>query len=170
MKRMAALTGLLLGLAILSACTSGGASKGDTLDELSQTLSVDLSQGTVVEEEDSHEGFHGDGERWVTVSLEEDISPALEEADWQELPLPQPLEAAVYGVTEEEGGQIISEGPYFQREIPPISDGYYFFRDRHSEAVDPTDPEELLERMSFNFTVALYDRDSQTLYYGELDT
>lgn len=170
MKRVAALTGLLLALAVLSACASDGRTEGLTLEELSQTLSVDLSQATVTEEEDTHGGFQGDGERWVVVSLEEDVSSALEEAGWQELPLPQPLEAAVYGVTEEAGGQSISEGPYFQREIPRISDGYYFFRDRHSQAADPTDPSELLERASFNFTVALYDRDSQTLYYGELDT
>lgn len=165
MKRMVGLLGLLLGLAALTACTLGG-----TLQELSQTLSVDLSQGTVVEETDDHGGFHGDGERWVEISLEEDISSALEEAGWQELPLPEPLEAALYGVTKVEGDRTIAEGPCFQREIPRVSNGYYFFQDRHSEATDPTDPEELMERNSFNFTVALYDRDSQTLYYGEEDT
>lgn len=165
MKRMVGLLGLLLGLAALTACTLGG-----TLQELSQTLSVDLSQGTVVEETDDHGGFHGDGERWVEISLEEEISSALEEAGWQELPLPEPLEAALYGVTKVEGDRTIAEGPCFQREIPRVSNGYYFFQDRHSEATDPTDPEELMERNSFNFTVALYDRDSQTLYYGEEDT
>lgn len=165
MKRMVGLLGLLLGLAALTACTLGG-----TLQELSQTLSVDLSQGTVVEETDDHGGFHGDGERWVAISLEEEISSALEEAGWQALPLPEPLEAALYGVTQVEGDRTIAEGPCFQREIPRVSNGYYFFQDRHSEATDPTDPEELMERNSFNFTVALYDRDSQTLYYGEVDT
>ena len=165
MKRMVGLLGLLLGLAALTACTLGG-----TLQELSQTLSVDLSQGTVVEETDDHGGFHGDGERWVEISLEEEISSALEEAGWQELPLPESLEAALYGVTKVEGDRTIAEGPCFQREIPRVSNGYYFFQDQHSEATDPTDPEELMERNSFNFTVALYDRDSQTLYYGEEDT
>ena len=37
MKRLAGLLGVLLGWAVLSACASG-----DTLDDLSRTLSVDL--------------------------------------------------------------------------------------------------------------------------------
>lgn len=166
MKRRIACGGLLLlSLMVLTACTFGG-----TLEDLSGKLSADLSQGTVVTEEDSHGGFHGDGERWVEVSLEEDISSALEEAGWQELPLPEPLETAMYSVTEADGERTITRGTCFQRDIPWVSDGYYFFRDRHSESADPADPTELLERGSYNFTVALYDRDSQTLYYGEVDT
>lgn len=165
MKRLAGLLGVLLGLAVLSACASG-----DTLDELSQTLSVDLSQGTVTAETDRHGGAHGDGERWVKVTLEEDLSPALETAGWQALPLPEPLEAAVYGVTREEGDRTISEGPYFQQKMARVSRGYYFFRDRHSEATDPADPSGMGERASFNFTFALYDTDSKRLYYCELDT
>lgn len=165
MRRMACCCLLLLTLAALTACTGQG-----TVEELSRTLSADLSQGTVVTEEDSHGGFHGDGERWVVLSLEEDISAALEEAGWQELPLPASLEAALYSVTETEGERTVTQGPLFQREIPWVSNGYYFFWDRHSEAADPTDPTELMERSSFNFTVALYDQDSQTLYYGEVDT
>lgn len=165
-KRRIACGGLLLlSLMALTACTFGG-----TLEDLSRKLSVDLSQGTIVTEEDSHGGFHGDGERWVEVSLEEDISSALEEAGWQELPLPETLEAALYSVTEVEGERTVTQGSCFQREIPWVSNGYYFFWDRHSESADPTDPTELMERSSFNFTVALYDQDSQTLYYGEVDT
>ncbi len=110
--------------------------------------------------------------KYLVYSLftKEDISSALEEAGWQELPLPEPLETAMYSVTEADGERTITRGTCFQREIPWVSDGYYFFRDRHSESADPADPAELLERGSYNFTVALYDRDSQTLYYGEVDT
>lgn len=165
MKRLAGLLGVLLGWAVLSACASG-----DTLDDLSRTLSVDLSQGTVTEETDNHGGGHGDGERWVTVALEEELSPALDPAGWQALPLPEPLEAAVYGLTRAEGNRTISEGPYLQRAMPEVSRGYYFFRDRHSEAADPADPGALLERASFNFTIALYDTDSKRLYYCACDT
>ncbi len=65
MKRRIACGGLLLlSLMVLAACTFGG-----TLEDLSEKLSADLSQGTIVTEEDSHGGFHGDGERWVEVSL-----------------------------------------------------------------------------------------------------
>lgn len=162
MKRMACLLLCVLGLVSLSACTSG-----DSLAELSQTLSVDLSQGTVVEETDTHGGFHGDGDRWVAVSFEDqDLAPALEDAGWQSLPLPQALDTLLYGRTDAQG----SQGPYTSRTLPRVSEGYYFFRDRFPEAEDPTDPAEALERGAFNYTVALYDEQSRSLYYYEMDT
>ena len=121
MKRLAGLLGVLLGWAVLSACASG-----DTLDDLSRTLSVDLSQGTVTEETDDHGGGHGDGEHWVTVALEEELSPALDPAGWQALPLPEPLEAAVYGLTRAEGNRTISEGLLSPTGNAGSVSGYYF--------------------------------------------
>ena len=63
-----------------------------------------------------------------------------------------------------------SQGPYTSRTLPRVSEGYYFFRDRFPEAEDPTDPAGALERGAFNYTVALYDEQSRSLYYYEMDT
>ena len=55
-------------------------------------------------------------------------------------------------------------------EIPQIENGYYYFYDRHDEATDPYDDSEFLARFSFNFTLAIYDSDTNTLYLCEYDT
>jgi len=44
------------------------------------------------------------------------------------------------------------------------------FVDRHSESKDIHSDIDLFSRHSFNFTIALYDVDSNTLYYYEFDT
>ena len=54
--------------------------------------------------------------------------------------------------------------------VPQVESGYYFFQDRHREAEDPGDPSNLFSRNAYNFTAALYDAGSETLYYYELDT
>ena len=49
--------------------------------------------------------------------------------------------------------------------MPPVKKGYYRLIDRQEQ----TDTS-LLERGSFNFTVAVYDAEARVLYFGELDT
>lgn len=136
--------------------------------ELSRRLGVDLSQGTMVEEKDTHGGFHGDGERRVVLSFDgHDLTPDLEKAaGWQPFPLPEALSTALYGRTWE-GGR---EGPCIESPLPPVTRGFFWFQDRHSQAVDPADPSHLHERVSYNFTVAVYDEDTQRLYDIEVDT
>ena len=161
MKRGLVILGLLCTLT-LSACA--GDPQG-TLGELSTTLGIDLAQGTVQEAWDDHGGFHGDGARWVVISLAgTDQAPAFsQEAGWYATPLPEELEA-------DQGEE--SVGPYLPEgvSVPQVESGYYFFQDRHREAEDPGDPSNLFSRNAYNFTAALYDAGSETLYYYELDT
>jgi hypothetical protein len=56
------------------------------------------------------------------------------------------------------------------QDIPEITNGYYYFYDRFEDSSDPLNDSELLERSSYNFTLAIYDADSQILYYCEVDT
>ena len=51
-----------------------------------------------------------------------------------------------------------------------LTDGWYYFLDRHSEAEDPEDDSGLFGRGSYNFTLAIYDKESGVLYCYELDT
>ena len=83
------------------------------LDKYSNETGMNLSWGDVIEDEDSHGGFHGDGTK---------------------------------------------------------TNGYYFFIDRHSENKDIYDSSEILNRHSFNFTILLYDCDTDLLYIIEEDT
>lgn len=86
-------------------------------------------------------------------------------------PPAEELEAVWYGLTGRrpgggERGPCLPEGV----SVPQVESGYYFFQDRHREAEDPGDPSNLFSRNAYNFTAALYDAGSETLYYYELDT
>ena len=173
MKRGLVILGLLCTLT-LSACA--GDPQG-TLGELSTTLGIDLAQGTVQEAWDDHGGFHGDGVSYIQLAFPDDafLNEIRGRAGWQPLPLDEPLTILAYGLTEESEGWVVQEGPYLTGEdgeslLPLVENGWYYFEDRHSEAADPQDTSQVLDRHSFNFTLAIYDSDSRTLHFCEFDT
>ncbi len=143
-----------------------GCRRADPLDALSEQLSVDLTGAEQLYEEDSHGGFHGDGESLTVLQLSASAATELASAEsllagWQPLPLPKSLSQAVYG---DGNHQALLDG------FPESEDGFYWFYDRHSGSTDPQDPSDLWKRPSFNFSLALYDSESQQLYYAEFDT
>ena len=89
--------------------------------------------------------------------------------DWKQLPLTENLQIIMYG-GEKDG---ISYAPKLPEEAhwPIISNGVYKFVDRYSEFVaDRSDDANLFDRHSYNFSVAVYDFDTDKLYYFEFDT
>lgn len=123
----------------------------------------------VVMEQDTHGGFHGDGQYCLVLDCTKNKEQALENVEeWKKLPLTKNLEMVVYG-GEFEGCTYSS---FFSEdiEIPYIERGYYYFRDRHSESVDSSDDSKLYERYSYNFDFAIYDADNAMLYYLREDT
>ncbi len=123
----------------------------------------------VVEELDSHGGFHGDGTYHLILDCSEHQEKALENiAGWKELPLSENLALILYGG--EKDGR--TYGYYLAEEanIPEIQNGYFCFLDRHSESTDIHSDAELFNRASFNFSLALYDTDTDRMYYFEFDT
>ena len=77
------------------------------------------------------------------------------------------LELAAYGSAERGPLAALDDGT---AAIPPVGSGYSWFRDRHRESEDPADPAGLFDRYSYNFDLAVYDTDTDTLYYVALDT
>ncbi|HIS52295.1 MAG TPA: hypothetical protein IAC15_06095 [Candidatus Onthomonas avicola] len=157
---------LLLGLS-LSGCARRGA------DTPLPSLGLDGVTAEQVLADDTHGGFHGDGLTYKVFRLDGAEAEAAFRADgrWKPLPASEPVQILIYGVTDA-AAQI---GPFFTDEqggarFPAVENGWYFFEDRHAEAVDPEDAGAALERPSFNCTIALYDADTETLYYGALDT
>lgn len=130
-----------------------------------ERLELDLSGGTVVSELDTHGGFQGDGDTFVVMTFPQTDRPALEREMtgpyWHPLPLTDNLARVTYNLALGEDGE-----PFF----PEMDQGCYYFRDRHSESQDPTDESGLFNRGSWNFTLAIYDSQTGTLYYYELDT
>ncbi|MBE6950714.1 MAG: hypothetical protein E7451_05180 [Ruminococcaceae bacterium] len=164
MKKLAILLFILFLLA--------GCAEQDPLREISDAIGTDVTGGTLLEHTDSHGGFLGDGERILCVRLTEEQAAELadgvrESEFWHPLPLSEELSAAVCGTrTETE-----SFGPLFpEGAVPPVENGFWFFRDRHSQSTAPASTAGLHDRSSWNFTAAIFDADTSILYYLELDT
>lgn len=124
----------------------------------------------VVEEQDTHGGWLGDGSYYLILDCSNNVDTALKNVEgWNSLPLSENLNLIMYG-GEKDGvsydGYNLSE----EAHLPEIKNGYYFFEDRHSEANDASDDSGLFSRFSFNFSLAVYDSDTNRFYYFEFDT
>lgn len=166
---------VILSLAILGILLEP-AEKTIPISYISKELRVDVSAGTVQQNQDTHGGFLGDGHCVVELSFSHEDRPALlaeiqKSSFWKPLPLTQNLTYALYGGDFGDG----EKSPYFDNEdgqpfLPEVENGYYFFLDRHSESTHLTDDAPLFSRASYNFTLAIFDLDTNTLYYFEMDT
>lgn len=158
-------------LLITVACSLINSKKG-----IAQTIEIDLSSGIVLQNTDTHGGFQGDGDTYIKMTFPDDEGKILVEeiennTEWDKLPLTHNLNIAVYG----EESKSVQVAPLItndngERYFPWINNGYYFFLDRHSESRNEKDDTELFNRMSFNFTIAIYDTENHVLHYYELDT
>ena len=164
---------LILTICALAGCQAGSSS---VQNKISDVLGIDVSDGEEIQSSNSHGGFHGDGMRVVELAFSSDLSGQIVGSDnWKPLPLSQNLTALVYGLRWESDDATYQVGPYLTDDnndpvIPQIENGYYYFLDRHSKSVDSHDDSDVLERHSYNFTIAIYDSDTDTLYYVEFDT
>ena len=158
MKKVIALIYAMLMIALLCGCTDKDPYFGFTKQDF-----------TIVEENDTHGGFLGDGEYYLILDCSDNTEKALENIEgWNSLPLSENLELAMFG-GEKDGeayGYMLSELAH----MPKIENGYYFFEDRFDGAEDPSDDSELLSRYSFNFSLAVYDCDTNLLYFFAFDT
>ena len=161
MKKLIAIFSILAISIILSSCAANL--------QTNDYFGISKQDFTVVEEQDTHGGFHGDGSYYLVLDCSDNVETALSNvADWHQLPLSENLNLIMYG-GEKDGvsyGYNLSEDAH----MPVIKNGYYCFKDRHSEANSPSDDSELFSRASFNFTLAVYDTDTNKFYYFEFDT
>lgn len=138
-------------------------------DGLSKHFDFKTSDFIVLEENNTHGGFHGDGSYYLILDCSQNANKARSIVEsWTELPLSENLDLIMYG-GEKDG---INYGYNFAERAhwPTIKNGVYKFVDRHSESKNSSDDSDILDRSSFNFSVAVYDFDSDILYYFEMDT
>ena len=146
----------------LSACGTNDNNKKTILD-ISDMLDIEISQESVIGMQNDDNGF---------VSLEITDTNTVDEikSEWKELPLTENLTALVYGLEDETS----SIGPYISEDgealFPKVENGYYYFYDRHSESKDHFDDTNVLARHSFNFVIAIFDTDTNRMYYSRFDT
>ena len=149
-------------------------SDGVCLRRIGRQLDLDLSRATLVEYQDSHGGFHGDGETVAIITLPEEMVSEAESRMlhgtpwWQPLPLREDAALALYGGMDGD----VQRMPLFADAngdpiAPEVTKGWYYLYDAQGEPYIETS---LFSRASFNFCLALYDAERRTLYYFELDT
>lgn len=141
------------------------------LEFLSSKLNnLDITNGEILYFNDTHGGFLGDGECYAEVKiLDNSVSDKIKN-EWHKLPLTDNLNTVIYGgevETEFGPGTVLS---FVDDKIPVIKNGYYYFEDRHSDSKNKKDDTDIFDRYSYNFTVAIYDLDTHTLYFYALDT
>ncbi len=135
-------------------------------------IGIDVSDGNEISNLDTHGGFHGDGTTYIALNFADDkVLEQIKDSDrWKKFPLDETVETLVYGMSDETGsiGPFLTDGEG-NALIPDIQDGYYLLIDRQPKQ-DGATRADILHRYSFNFTLGLYDVDTDTLYFCKLDT
>lgn len=136
-------------------CLVGCQSQKTMTEMISEEIGIGIESGEEIINYSSEETFHGDGEVFYGFQFSSnDLENKIKNDDlWKQLPVSSTLE------------EILKKSNFESFSVPEISNGYYFFLDRHSEAIDYYDEEKVLERNSMNYTLAIYDVDTQILYY-----
>ena len=123
----------------------------------------------IIDEKDTHGGFHGDGTYYLILDCSGNKEKARDiTKEWKPLPLSENLSLIMYGG--EKGNKIYGFNLAEEAHFPVINNGVYKFVDRHSESKNRSDDSDLFDRYSFNFSIAIYDLDNDMLYYFEFDT
>ena len=162
MKRISVIAAIMMLCLLLTACAQSGTPK-------TEYFGFVITDYTVVEQVDTHGGFHGDGAYRLILDCSANASQAREIVkDWTPLPLSENLELIMYGGSRDGiwyGYELAEEAHW-----PKVTNGVYRFVNRHHNAVNEADDTNLLAEYSFNFSIAVYDFDTETLYYFEFDT
>ena len=119
-----------------------------------------------MDKKDTQGGMLNEGELLERIYFSEKqannfVKRVKENNNWRELPITERLHNKVckYAIDED-------------MNIPEVSNGYWFVLDRHSEAKDKYNEDDIFDegRHSNNFTVAVFDTDVKILYIYEIDT
>ena len=154
---------------ILSIFILTGCNYFQTTEEyIKNQIDIDISFCTIEDDQDKHSGFLGDGYSIIKANCSKDYQKLLKQLNhWNKFPLSENLQLVMYGG--ERNGMIYAYHLAEEANIPLISNGYYYFLNRNSN-VKEKDSDDLFSQYSFNFTLALYDIDTNLFYYYEYDT
>ena len=124
---------------------------------------------SVVEELEDYGGFPADGSHYLILDCSASKQKALEIIkDWNKLPLSENLNLVMFGG--EKDGVIYGYELAKEAHMPKIENGYYIFEDSQLKGKDKSDDSELLNGYSLNFEIAVYDCDTDRMYYFEFDS
>lgn len=131
---------------------------------VSKELGINIRKGIVEKSLVERSDFLGDGITFVKIVFDDDscLEEIKDNEDWCSLPLTKNLTELLDSINYDEDDNSCI--------VPNVENGYYCFIDRHSESKDRKDDTDLLNRFSINATLAIYDTDTNILYYAEEDT
>ncbi|MBQ4602700.1 MAG: hypothetical protein IJB24_07555 [Clostridia bacterium] len=138
--------------------------KQNHLISVSESIGIDITECSIGQYIEEHGSF-GDGVTFVKALITDEESIETICNFWNPLPLSDSLSEFAYGTKERtsfswEGKQLFC----------PVENGYYYFYDNHNESTDPYDDTDVLNRYSVNFEMAIFDLDTNILYYCKYDT
>ena len=128
---------------------------------LDEEFGIDSRDYTVLHKEEGHGGFHGDGLYHIALDCSQNMDEmAAVVVDWRSLPLPENLYKVMFSPGFDLAGQA---------SIPDVQNGYYYFHNRHSEARFSWDTD-IFGHASYNFSIGIFDSDTNILYFVAFDT
>lgn len=134
---------------------------------------LSLPKPTSISYQNTHGGFHGDGETLIRLHFHEKdtlniLSQIAIDENWNSFPLSENLSLMFYGG--EKDGVTYSYNLAKEFELPMVENGYWYFKNRSKQAQEKQKDTELFAFYSYNFTTAFFDKTTNTLYYFEYDT
>ena len=117
------------------------------VSDIRQNLDMKISPSAVVYFEDTHGGFHGDGEE-IIIFTPTDSQKEKIKAEWNKTPVESGIYSLIFSKTEYNGLELTK--------YIPNTKGYWFYKNRGDFTY------------SYNFSFAFFD--GEKVYYYELDT
>lgn len=130
------------------------------IDASEKCFGLQVGDYEIVESLDTHGGFHGDGTYYLILDCSANRVKAREAVrKWDRLPLPENVERLMFG--DANSWYRIAD----EAKMPRVENGYYVFRNRSSNKATFDESGDIE-----NFTIAVYDTDTDVMYYFEWDT
>ncbi len=130
---------------------------------VSDELNLKLVKANQIMKYDDH-GAMGDETRFITFEFDSNdtLNQIKSDSNWKKFPLDKTTKTLMYG--DEKTSSYVTDNNS-RLLFPEISEGYYMLIDRQEDK-----SQNILNRTSSNFTLAVYDTKTNTLYFAEIDT
>lgn len=167
-KKISYIFCMLFLVGLMTAC-----GKKDKQNVISEAINIDVEKGKIISEYDTHGGAHGDGTSCIVLKFNNDsiLKEIKSNKKWKSFPMNETVKCLAYG----EEIENCTVGPYLTDEksgdrlLPNIQRGYYLLIDRQNQN-NQSKKENILDKPSFNYDLGIYDMDTNTLYFCQLDT
>ncbi len=164
-KRIAVVSAICIMISSLSNCSN----EFDPKEYVESYLDINTKSAQIESVISEPRSFNGDGNTYVVLSFSDNpiTDDIKEKENWKQLPLTENLATIVYGKENVDDGITNDDDELF---IPQIENGYYYFEDRHLDAKEIYNDSEIFNRESYNYTIAIYNEDTNLLYFWSEDT